>query len=146
MIASCLNGRIRFRHPALSDPELLTLVTGQLAQTPGITSIEANPRTGSVLITHDESVATDDLLALAQTLAAAHAETLLAAAPAKPVRKKATQGQLKRRAQKIVLAACLVGAVGTGLADTKAAHLTLGLALAGFAAWHLFMHRRRFLA
>lgn len=146
MIASCLNGRIRFRHPALSDPELLTLVTNQLAQMPGITSIEANPRTGSVLITHDEFVATDDLLAMAQTLAAAHAETILAAAPAKPARKKPTRGQLKRRTQKIGLAACMVGAVGTGLADTKAAHLTLGVALAGFAAWHLFMHRRRFLA
>jgi len=146
MIASCLNGRIRFRHPALSNPELLTLVTNQLAQMPGITSIEANPRTGSVLVTHDESVATDDLLAMAQTLAAAHAETVLATAPAKPARKKLTRGQLTRRTQKIGLAACMAGAVGTGLTDTKAAHLTLGLALAGFAAWHLFMHRRRFLA
>ena len=113
---------------------------------PGITSIEANPRTGSVLVTHDESVVTDDLLAMAQTLAAAHAETVLATAPAKPVRKKPTRGQLKHRTQKIGLAACMVGAVGTGLADTKAAHLTLGVALAGFAAWHIFMHRRRFLA
>ena len=103
MIASCLDGRIRFRHPALSNPELLTL-------------------------------------------AAAHAETALATAPAKPARKKLTRGQIKRRTQKIGLAACMAGAVGTGLTDTKAAHLTLGVALAGFAAWHLFMHRRRFLA
>lgn len=145
MIASCIEGRIRFRHPALSDPGLLELVTGQLARMPGITGIEANPRTGSVLVTHDKSVATDDLLAMAEALAASHAETLAAGAAVKPVRKKATRGQIKRRTQKIGLATCMAGAVATGLADTKAAHLTFGFALAGFAAWHLYMFRRRFL-
>lgn len=138
MIASCIEGRIRFRHPALSDPELLEIVTSQLAAMPGITEIEANPRTGSVLVTHDASVASSDLVAMAEALAAA--------APAKPAKKRVTPAQLKRRTQKIGLATCMAGAVATGLADTKAAHLAFGFALAGFAAWHLTMHRRRFLA
>ena len=146
MIASCIEGRIRFRHPALSDPELLEIVTSQLAAMPGITEIEANPRTGSVLVSHDASVATSDLVAMAEALAATHAEALAEAAPAKPAKKNMTPAQLKRRTQKIGLATCMVGAVATGLADTKAAHLTFGFALAGFAAWHLYMYRRRFLA
>ena len=146
MIASCIEGRIRFRHPALSDPELLEIVTSQLAAMPGITEIEANPRTGSVLVTHDASVASRDLVAMAEALAATHAEALAAAAPAKPAKKRVTPAQLKRRTQKIGLATCMAGAVATGLADTKAAHLAFGFALAGFAAWHLTMHRRRFLA
>ena len=146
MIASCIEGRIRFRHPALSDPELLEIVTSQLAAMPGITEIEANPRTGSVLVSHDASVATSDLVAMAEALAAANAEALATAAPAKPAKKRVTPAQLKRRTQKIGLAACMAGAVATGLADTKAAHLTFGFALAGFAAWHLYMYRRRFLA
>ncbi len=146
MIASCIEGRIRFRHPALSDPELLEIVTSQLAAMPGITGIEANPRTGSVLVSHDASVATSDLVAMAEALAATHAEALASAAPAKPARKPMPPAQLKRRTQKIGLATCMAGAVATGLADTKAAHLTFGFALAGFAAWHFYMHRRRFLA
>lgn len=146
MIASCIEGRIRFRHPALSDPELLEIVTSQLAAMPGITEIEANPRTGSVLVSHDASVATSDLVAMAEALAATHAEALASVAPAKPAKKPMTPAQLKRRTQKIGLATCMAGAVATGLADTKAAHLTFGFALAGFAAWHFYMHRRRFLA
>ena len=146
MIASCIEGRIRFRHPALSDPELLEIVTSQLAAMPGITEIEANPRTGSVLVTHDESVATSDLVAMAEALAATHADALASAAPAKPAKKPMSPAQLKRRTQKIGLATCMAGAVATGLADTKTAHLTFGFALAGFAAWHLYMYRRRFLA
>ena len=146
MIASCIEGRIRFRHPALSDPELLRLVAGQLAQMPGITGIEANPRTGGVLVTHDASVATEDLLAMAESLAAAHGERLGAGAPGTPARQKRSRGRLARRSQKFGLAACMAGTVATGLTDAKAAHLTFGVALAGFAAWHLFMYRRRFLA
>ena len=146
MIASCIEGRVRFRHPALTDPELLEIVTGQLAAMPGITGIEANPRTGSVLVAHDASVAASDLVAMAEVLAAAHAEALAEAAPAKPAKRKMTPAQLKRRTQKVGLAACMAGAAVTGLADAKNAHLAFGIALAGFAAWHFAMHRRRFLA
>jgi hypothetical protein len=146
MIASCIEGRIRFRHPALSDPDLLEIVTSQLAAMPGITGVETNPRTGSVLVVHDESVASDDLVAMAEALAATHAEAMAEAAPATPAKKRMTPAQIKRRTQKIGLAACMAGTVATGLADTKTAHLTFGFALAGFAAWHLYMYRRRFLA
>ncbi|EKO40598.1 MAG: hypothetical protein B193_0685 [Solidesulfovibrio magneticus str. Maddingley MBC34] len=141
-----MKAAFRFRHPALSDPELLEIVTSQLAAMPGITGMEANPRTGSVLVTHDASVATSALVAMAEALAAAHAEALTQTAPAKPARKPMTPAQLKRRTQKISLAACMAGTVATGLADTKNAHLAFGVALAGFAAWHLVMYRRRFLA
>ena len=146
MIASCIEGRVRFRHPALSDPKLLEIVTGQLAVMPGITGIEANSRTGSVLVTHDESVASSDLVAMAEALAATHGEALASATRAKPAKQKMTPAHLKRRTQKVGLATCMTGAVATGLADAKAAHLVFGFALVGLAAWHLSQDRRRFLA
>uniref|UniRef100_I2Q2G8 HMA domain-containing protein n=1 Tax=Desulfovibrio sp. U5L TaxID=596152 RepID=I2Q2G8_9BACT len=149
MIASCIEGRLRLRHPALTDATLLREVAEQVAALPGITGVDANPRTGSLLVTHDDSIATADLVALAEQYAASRAEAL-AAAPAKPAgrkeKKKPNVAKIKRRTQKIGLATCMAGAVATGLADTKAAHLVFGLGLAGFAAWHLTMYRRRFLA
>ncbi|EHJ46414.1 hypothetical protein DFW101_0397 [Solidesulfovibrio carbinoliphilus subsp. oakridgensis] len=147
MIASCIEGRLRLRHPALTDATLLREVAEQVAALPGITGVEANPRTGSLLVTHDESIATADLVAMAEQYAASHAATG-ATVPAKPARdgKMANVAKIKRRTQKIGLATCMAGAVATGLADTKAAHLVFGLGLAGFAAWHLTMYRRRFLA
>ena len=139
MIASCLEDRIRFRHPALSDPGLPALVTGHLAGMPGITAIEATPRTGSVLATHDKPMATVDLATMAEALAASQ--------PASPPKQtKMTKAKRKRRTQKIGLAACMAVTVATGLADTKSAHLTFGFALAAFTAWHLYIYRRRFLA
>jgi copper chaperone CopZ len=147
MIASCIEGRIRLRHPALTDATLLRDVAEQVAALPGITGVEANPRTGSLLVTHDDSIATADLVAMAEQYAAGHAAAA-AAVPAKLSRgrTKANVARIKRRTQKIGLATCMAGAVATGLADTKAAHLVFGLGLAGFAAWHLTMYRRRFLA
>jgi len=141
MIASCIEGRIRFRHPALTNLELLQTVAGQLAALPGITGIEANLRTGSLLVTHNETIATSDLVAMAETLAQSYTETL--EGPATP---KGNKGQGKRRTQQVGLATCMAGALATSVIDNKAAHLTFGLALTGFAAWHLYMYRRRFMA
>lgn len=147
MIASCIEGRLRLRHPALTDAALLRDVAEQVAALPGITGVEANPRTGSLLVTHDASIATADLVAMAEQYAASHAASP-ATAPAKtaPAKAKHNTARIKRRTQKIGLATCMAGTVATGLADTKAAHLAFGLGLAGFAAWHLVMYRRRFLA
>lgn len=146
MIASCIEGRLRLRHPALTDSDLLRTLAEQVAAVPGITHVEGNPRTGSLLVTHDSSLATADLVAMAESYAASQAEAL-AAAPAKaPARGKPNVARIKRRTQKIGLATCLAGAMTTSLADAKAAHLVFGLGLAGFAAWHLAMYRRRFLA
>ncbi|WP_300159341.1 HMA2 domain-containing protein [Solidesulfovibrio sp.] len=146
MIASRIEGRIRFRHPILTDPETIRAVAEQVAVLPGITGVEGNPRTGSLLVTHDASVASDDLVAMAEAMAAKLAPEQTALPASRQARPGLRKGQLKRRTQKIGLATCMAGAVATGLADTKSAHLAFGLGLAGFAAWHLFMFRRRFLA
>lgn len=146
MIASCIEGRIRFRHPALNDPELLKTVTDQLARMPGITGLTANPRTGSLLVTHDAGIATADLLAMAKALAESQAERFQPQTAPRPARRRLGQKQLVRRTQKIGLATAMAATVATGLTDLKAAHLTVGFALAGLTAWHLFMYRRRFLA
>ncbi len=143
MIASRIEGRIRFRHPALQSRELLEAVTGQLAAIPGITGLEANPRTGSLLVTHDATIATDDLVAMAEALALTQSQ-----APAQPDRpaSRASRARLKRRTQKIGMATALTATLATGLADIKAAHLLAALAFTGLAAWHVTAYRRRFLA
>lgn len=144
MIASAIEGRVRFRHPFLTDPETLRAVAEQVAALPGITAVDGNPRTGSLLVTHDTRLKTADLVAMAEAMAQKLAPE--APVPAKRPSGKRKPGQLQRRTQKFGLATCMAGAVATGLADTKAAHLAFGLGLAGFAAWHLFMYRRRFMA
>ncbi|WP_428568133.1 MAG: HMA2 domain-containing protein [Solidesulfovibrio sp. DCME] len=146
MIASAIEGRVRFRHPFLTDPETLRAVAEQVAALPGITGVDGNPRTGSLLITHDARLKTADLLAMAEAMARKVAPEAPAPARAARPRGRLKPGQLTRRTQKFGLATCMAGAVATGLADTKAAHLAFGLGLAGFAAWHLFMYRRRFMA
>ncbi len=146
MIASRIEGRIRFRHPVLTDPELLRAVAEQVAALPGITGVDGNPRTGSLLVTHDASIRSDDLVAMAEAMAAKLVPEQAALPAKKPARPGLRKGQLKRRTQKIGLTACMAGAMATGLADSKAAHLTFCLGLVGFTSWHLFQYRRRFLA
>lgn len=146
MIASCIEGRVRFRHRLLTDPETIRTVAEQVAALPGITNVEGNPRTGSLLVTHDATLKTADLVAMAEALAAKLAADLPATTPANPARARFRQGRLRRRSQNVGLAACMAGTLATGLADSKAAHLTFGLGLTGFAAWHLYRYRRRFLA
>ena len=146
MIASRIEGRIRFRHPVLTDPEFLRTVAEQVATLPGITGVDGNPRTGSLLVTHDASVHSDDLVAMAEAMAAKLVPEQAALPTPKPARPGLRKGQLKRRTQKIGLATCMAGAMATGLADSKAAHLTFCLGLVGFTSWHLFQYRRRFLA
>lgn len=146
MIASAIEGRIRFRHPLLTAPETLRAVTERIAALPGITGVDGNPRTGSLLVAHDVTIKTADLVAMAEAMAAELIPAHPLPAPAAPRRARLRQGQGKRRTQKVGLAACMAGTLATGLADAKAAHLAFGLGLAGFAAWHLYQYRRRFLA
>lgn len=147
MIASRIEGRIRFRHPALTDRDLLVTITDQLANLPGITGLEANPRTGSLLVTHDARLATEELVAMATALAEQYGGPPETALPApRPAKHRPRHGRRLRHTQQIGLASAMVATLASGLIDNKSVHLAMGLSLAGLAAWHVFQYRRRFLA
>ena len=70
-ITSFVDGRVRLRHPALKDAATAELVCSVVGAVDGITSVQSNPRTGSLLIFYDaEKLSREQLLELAEQGAA----------------------------------------------------------------------------
>ena len=70
-ITSFVDGRVRLRHPALKDKATAELVTAVVGGVDGITAVQANPVTGSLLIYYDaEKLTREQLLELAEQGAA----------------------------------------------------------------------------
>ena len=49
-VRSFLDGRVRIRHPALQDREVVEIVRKHLSAVRGVRSLQFNPDSGSVLI------------------------------------------------------------------------------------------------
>ena len=70
-ITSWVDGRVRLRHPALKDKATAELVCTVVGGVEGITAVQANPLTGSLLIYYDaEKLTREQLLELAEQGAA----------------------------------------------------------------------------
>ena len=70
-ITSFVDGRVRLRHPALKDKATAELVCTVVGGVDGITAVQANPVTGSLLIYYDaEKLTREQLLELAEQGAA----------------------------------------------------------------------------
>lgn len=70
-ITSFVDGRVRLRHPALKDKDTADLVCTVVGGVEGITAVQANPLTGSLLIYYDaEKLTREQLLELAEQGAA----------------------------------------------------------------------------
>ena len=70
-ITSFVDGRVRLRHPALKDKATAELVCTVVGGVEGITAVQANPLTGSLLIYYDaEKLTREQLLDLAEQGAA----------------------------------------------------------------------------
>ena len=70
-ITSFVDGRVRLRHPALKDKATAELVCTVVGGVEGITVVQANPLTGSLLIYYDaEKLTREQLLELAEQGAA----------------------------------------------------------------------------
>lgn len=54
-VRSFLDGRIRIRHPALQDREVVEVVRKHLSAVRGVRSLQFNPDSGSVLILYDSA-------------------------------------------------------------------------------------------
>ena len=84
-ITSFVDGRVRLRHPALKDAATAELVCSVVGAVEGITSVQSNTRTGSLLIYYDaEKLTREQLLALAEQGAAFVPGLNGEAAPAEP--------------------------------------------------------------
>ena len=70
-VTSFVDGRVRLRHPALKDAATAELVCSVVGAVEGITSVQSNPLTGSLLIYYDvEKLTREQLLELAEQGAA----------------------------------------------------------------------------
>jgi copper chaperone CopZ len=56
MIVSFCHGRVRLRFKELKDNAVAALAQARIKETAGVTSVEINARTGSLLIEYDERV------------------------------------------------------------------------------------------
>ena len=56
MIVSFCPGRVRLRFRELKDAASAALAKARIGETPGVTGVEVNARTGSVLIEYDTAV------------------------------------------------------------------------------------------
>ena len=56
MIVSFSPGRIRLRFKELKDKTTAALVNARIKETPGITTVEVNSLTGSILVEYDPRV------------------------------------------------------------------------------------------
>ena len=66
-ITSFVDGRVRLRHPALKDAATAELVCSVVGAVDGISAVQSNPRTGSLLIFYDaEKLSREQLLDLAE--------------------------------------------------------------------------------
>ncbi|WP_446424582.1 HMA2 domain-containing protein [Mailhella sp.] len=66
-ITSFVDGRVRLRHPALKDAATAELIRSVVSGVDGITAVQANPVTGSLLIFYDpEKFSREQLLELAE--------------------------------------------------------------------------------
>ena len=84
-ITSLVDGRVRLRHSALKDAATAELVCSVVGAVEGITSVQSNTRTGSLLIYYDaEKLTREQLLELAEQGAAFVPGLNGEAAPAEP--------------------------------------------------------------
>ena len=159
-ITSFVDGRVRLRHPALKDKETADLVCTVVGGVEGITAVQANPLTGSLLIYYDaEKLTREQLLELAEQGAAfipglneeAPAETAEGeAAPRRACRVCAPVDELlgfltRRSTTKFIDRAMLVSLIASLAAlplGSRSVHAAAGGVFVSGVLQHLIAHRK----
>ncbi|WP_418765879.1 HMA2 domain-containing protein [Mailhella sp.] len=144
-VTSFIDGRVRFRHPALKHAETAAAVSAVVGGVEGVTEASVNPVTGSLLVRYDaETISRDKLLELArQGLALlpdmpsrVNSERCLPSCLRAALSPKVTR--LVDRALLVSLLCCLAGAA-TGMG---ALHRVAGAAFAVAGLQHAVAHRK----
>jgi hypothetical protein len=164
-ITSFVDGRVRLRHPALKDKATAELVCTVVGGVDGITAVQANPVTGSLLIYYDaEKLTREQLLELAEQGAAfipgmdvegAPAEAAAVEESAEGAKRKACKacapvdellGFLTRRSTtKFIDRAMLVSIIASLAAlplGNRSVHTAAGGVFVGGLLQHLLAHRK----
>lgn len=69
-VRSFVDGRVRIRHPALHSESVAALTETRMKAIDGVTSVECNPVSGSVLLTYDcAAIPRDHLFAIGEAWA-----------------------------------------------------------------------------
>ncbi len=139
-VTSFLDGRVRLRHPALKQPSNAEQVRGLLASLPGMLSVTANSRTGSLLLEYDPAqISREDLLELAgQWESFMREEARELSVPRKPRISRAAAMRFTNRGMLATLAASLA----FGLAGRDRGHAVAGGLFLLFNIAHLYAYRK----
>ncbi|UQZ88206.1 hypothetical protein C4J81_02850 [Deltaproteobacteria bacterium Smac51] len=175
MITSFIKGRIRLREADFTDPEMADSVAQAVKSFPGVTGVQVNTRTGSLLITYDSEqvdmeTAIEAIAAVspdsAAQLTAMLKEEEEAAPPAdlgaesdlldilpisapdiQPKRGRRGLGGLRPEAIEYAgMAAAFVVCTSSAFLRSKGLHVYSGLTLAGMTVQHIYKYRKRLLA
>ena len=158
-ITSFVDGRVRLRHPALKDKATAELVSTVAGGVEGVTSVQVNPVTGSLLLYYDpEKLSREQLLELAEQSVAflpglneeASAGGTENEAPRKACRAcapvdEALQLLTSRKASRFVNRAMLVSLIATLAAlplGNRSVHTAAGSLFVGGMVQHLLAHRK----
>ena len=139
-ITSCLEGRVRLRHPALREAATAGMLQPFLANLPGMRNVAINPRTGSLLLEYDsDQLRMQDLL----ELASGWEEQLAGPEPSCPVRKEgALAGLLNRRALNRGMLVLLGVSLALGLTGRTGGHVATGGLFALLCGAHAYTWRK----
>ncbi|MBS3956799.1 MAG: hypothetical protein KGZ40_04630 [Clostridiales bacterium] len=139
MVASQIDGRLRFRHAGLRDPAIVSEVESALRGARGILSVTSNARTGSMLVKYDHEVITAEQVVEASQLPASASaiaqQRLCAPMTQREKMRIAKRGMLGSLGALLLLAAL----------DRERAHMVAGGLFVAFNAYHLYTYRRRLL-
>lgn len=139
MIASAIDGRIRFRSALLRDEREADRIRQKLNAMAGVSHVSANPRTGSLLVEYMPSVLDQQAIVDASGLPA---EEPAEQAPVRPRSTRQRNMRIAKRGMLASMAAMLLFAV----TDREREHVVAGVAFLAFNAYHQYMYRRRLLA
>ncbi len=139
MITSAIDGRIRFRSPALRDQGQAERLQELLDSLEGVSLVSANPRTGSLLVEYLPSVLDQ------QTVIDAVGLPKVEVATRQRADRQSSSRQRYMRIAKRGMLASMAALLLFAVSDRERAHVAAGLAFLAFNAYHQYTYRRRLL-
>ena len=142
MIQSFRPGRVRLRANALCDEAQAKEIQEMLAGYPGVLDVQANTRTGSLLVHYDPEQIPQEQLQIALGLM----EQRFADTPSKAKRTKKSSPLMTRKMEYRLLAGtfalCLLGTLGGKGMGGKYLHIAAGSVVTALTARHIYKQRK----
>lgn len=142
-IVSCIEGRVRLRHPALQEPENAQLLRPFLEGLPGMNNVVINPRTGSLLLEYNpERLNMKDLLESAAGLEAVLSVPETKSGAGGNLVAAAVAGVSGRRLLSRSMLVLLAASVALGLGGYTRGHVVTGGLFVLLNMLHVYRWRR----